>query len=73
METIRSLIRINRAARLAARQERSRAKGLRATLRAGRLAGRKIVTRSGELRSHLQAERLIHRVANTATPSSERA
>jgi hypothetical protein len=52
-------IRSSRAAKLAARQGRSRAKALRASLRAARLAGRKLVGQSGDLRASLAAARLI--------------
>jgi len=73
VEKLLTLIRANRAAQLAARRGRSRARGLRAKLRAARLAGRTLVTECGELRSVLEAQRLIHRVAKAATQSSERA
>src|SRR3954465_11338554 len=58
---LEQLIRFNRAAQLAARQTRSRARSLRARMRAQRLVGRRIVVKSGELRSRLQAERRIAR------------
>jgi hypothetical protein len=61
---------MSRAAQLAARQGRSRAKTLRAQLRAARLTGRKAITQSRELRSRLTLERLIHRVTRNVTPSS---
>jgi hypothetical protein len=73
VDTLDRLLRVNRAAQLAARQGRSRAKGLRAQLRAGRLAGRKLVTRCGELRSRLAAEKVIQQVTGTVTPGSARA